>query len=429
MKKKFYLFKRGKTGVYYASVVDPVTGEIYSAKSTGTADRDEALITASQWAKNGVPSKRGNARSLPELREFKSILNSIKTADMTASQVKNICDELQKRGMLFSYELEGKREEKQYLLDFLQAFWNPEKSAYIQDKQQHGKRFSLRYLKVQQAALSAWKEFFSPSKLLNEVTRQDLRDFGKFLFGKGAASGTIQNKLGAGTLALAWAEREGIIPINPGKGLTRYTGGKIKRDCLTDSEMAKLFQVQWEDKRSYVAALIASTAALRSAEVRALRKLDISETCIEVNFSYSNCEGLKPPKNGEQRLAPLYPEVKRAIDELLLENPHSDLDNPFIFYSADESKPLGGEVFLKYLRRAMKAAGIDVGTRRIDFHSLRHFTAYKMVAEKGIGAAQIVLGHKTQAMTEHYADHQNAELIREIVQRESIILPFIKKSA
>jgi integrase len=109
----------------------------------------------------------------------------------------------------------------------------------------------------------------------------------------------------------------------------------------------------WFDKRAYIGAWVALTCGLRSGEIRALRSADIGETTLYVNHGWNNQEKLKKPKNGEIRTAPLVPEIRDMLLELMNENPH-DTEKGFIFYSDKPDRPCSAEFFLRNLYRAMR---------------------------------------------------------------------------
>jgi integrase len=160
------------------------------------------------------------------------------------------------------------------------------------------------------------------------------------------------------------------------------------------------------------------TTGLRSGEVLALRKEDIcnEDEYLYVRHSWSFIDGLKSPKNGEDRKVPLLPEVREMLLELLKENPHK-IDNPFVFYGLLEDKPLDDKVLLKGFKAACKAAGIDPKARRIVFHSHRHFYAARMVDKMTAEQISRITGHKSRAVFEEYADHiisENLEAARAI---------------
>ncbi|GHU56167.1 hypothetical protein FACS189442_4510 [Spirochaetia bacterium] len=224
-------------------------------------------------------------------------------------------------------------------------------------------------------------------------------------------------------VALAWASREGVIPHNPAERLTRFTGGEKKRGVLTPAEAADVFAVAWPDKRAFVGNLLAMTCGIRAGEVLALRKSDISADGKNLNIGHSwgRADGLKSPKNGEERKVPLLPEVKSALVDLVGENPWGD-DDGFMFYSiVKPNVPMDHKFLIDGLRGAIDAVNtdrkakqadaalIDWKARNITFHSHRHFYAARMMDKMKPEEIMRVTGHKTEAVFEGYADHVEAE--------------------
>jgi integrase len=117
-----------------------------------------------------------------------------------------------------------------------------------------------------------WRSFFSNTIALNGVTRKEPREFSIVLHDKGLSSSTINNIMIVGTSALKWAFTERLIPVDPAEGLTTFTGEGKSRDILTEEEIEALFQVEWQEKRAYIAAPVSLTTGIRSGEVRALRR-------------------------------------------------------------------------------------------------------------------------------------------------------------
>ncbi|MFP3043070.1 hypothetical protein LQZ19_14750 [Treponema primitia] len=56
-KKRYYTHTR-YSGIIYAELVNLVTGQKLAARSTGTADHDEAVLAIADWLKNGIPTGR-----------------------------------------------------------------------------------------------------------------------------------------------------------------------------------------------------------------------------------------------------------------------------------------------------------------------------------------------------------------------------------
>jgi integrase len=116
------------------------------------------------------------------------------------------------------------------------------------------------------------------------------------------------------------------------RNLIPYYTGKTTED-------EAVFNAPWTDKRAYIGNLLSITTGLRSGEVLAVRKSDIGKKVLTVRHSWSFIDGLKSPKNGDERNVPLLPEVWGGLMELLEDNPHT-VDDPFVFYGLLEDKPM-----------------------------------------------------------------------------------------
>ena len=115
-------------------------------------------------------------------------------------------------------------------------------------------------------------------------------------------------------------------------------------------------------------------------------------------------DGLKRPKNGKNRNAPLLPAVKAALLGLLEDNPYSETDpDPFVFYSGAAGRPCDGKVLLEGLKNVMAGLGIDFKGRNISFHSWRHFFCSKAAQKTDRKKVALVSGHLTDAVFDKYA--------------------------
>ena len=103
-----YLYQN-KKGIYLAEILDPVTGVRVCTRSTGTTSRDDALIIATEWAKNGIPKrKRGRAQkyqkpstlSVEATAGLAEILRYCKAGDIDEAGAIEIAHALKSRGLL-----------------------------------------------------------------------------------------------------------------------------------------------------------------------------------------------------------------------------------------------------------------------------------------------------------------------------------------
>ena len=416
--RKYYLHRRN--GIYYAEIISN-SGVKLSARSTGARNRDEAVMTVCNWLSNGIPAgNRKTLKPVEQAADLFSILKAIKQAELGKDDAMSIVAALRKRELIdFSVSKAGAGREM--FITFLLRFWDLEKSPYLKDKIAHGHKITANYCRD---AVNKIKYHWQPkftNAAINDVNRSDLREFSNHLKDKGLASNTIKNIMVIGKTALKWAHMEGIIPSDPSCTLMNFTGDQVHRDILTEKETEKLFKITWRDKRAYTAALLSLTTGLRSGEIRALRKDDIGNFRLNISNSWNNHEGLKCPKNGEKRIVPLLPQVRLLLCELLQESPHRNNENPFIFYSRDDSgKPCCSNTFLRYFRLACKEAEIDPENRKLDFHSFRHLFSTRMAERIEEHKVAKITGHRSEAAARIYQNHVTARILSEM-QKEAAL--------
>jgi integrase len=183
--------------------------------------------------------------------------------------------------------------------------------------------------------------------------------------------------------------------------------------------------------KAYIAALVAGTSALRSGEIRSLRREDIGEDVLYVRHNYNNFDGLKKPKNNEEQPVYLLPKVRTLLLSLLDKSPHTgiDLAKQFVFWSADPEKPISAQTVLKYFHCAVKRAEIDLSGRKVDLHSLRHYVATAWANETGdLRQVAIVTRHKDLRQAARYSDHTYEREVAEMGKTAAKILNFAKEA-
>jgi integrase len=413
----------------YAQIMNQETGAVLAVRSTKTTDRDQAVLTVGGWLRDGLPQKAWGKkpRPLSAAVGLAAILTSIKeTPDLDADGAAAIAEALRDRGLLDFHAVKSGPGNVNFIR-FLSEFWDYEKSPYIQEKLAHGYKIGQRYCYELKNRITGYWEPFFEGRTLRSITREDIKAFSLHLAkpkepkarekGRGGkqavkiAPGTISMILKAGLTALKYAYREKMISENPGEGILKFTGGSKKRGVLTLEEAMSVFAVKWPEKRAFAGNLLSMTTGLRSGEVLALRKSDIDpqKPILYIRHSWSPQDGLKSPKNGEERRVPLLPEVRAALMDLLAENPYKDTPDPFIFYSVLLDRPMDNKFLIDGLKAACKAIEIDPVARNIVFHSWRHFYAARMVDKMTAEQVQRVTGHKSRAVFEEYADHVTEE--------------------
>lgn len=402
-RKPFYLSKRGK--YWYARLVDPETETVLSAKSTGQTDRDMASAVAGNWVLTGKIKTSKETTDLSKQYSLAQLFNSLKTVDLDYKDANRIVEILKVRGLLGK----TKQADNQDFVEFLRYFYDYDKSPYVREKLAHGHSIGKRHCLDSLYRIKLYIEPVFKKRILSSVTRGELRDFFLDLAERGLSASSINKVISTIKVALSWAHKEGLLTHNPSEKLTAFVGKPKEKGILDDEETNKLFSVEWEEERSYVANLVAATCGLRAGEVLALRKEDIGLDRLFVRHAWSHVDGLKAPKNGEQRQIPLLSEVRKRLLALSEKNPW---DDGFIFFSTIENQPMDQTFLKKGLYKALEDIGISNEERlerNIVFHSWRHRYAAKMADLVDARSLGLATGHKTPAMLEHYAAHVNEQ--------------------
>lgn len=417
--RPFYLYK-SKRGIYYVQFSNSKTHERLTALSTRQKTYTEAMTVACNWLQKGLPTREGR-KSLETVETVQAFLSLLADGKLGSQELDRITHTLAQKGFgLTSTHTNAPAvpgTEKKLLVAFLEGFWTYETSPYVKDKVIHKQRIGKRHCYESKQRVVYWKNYFTESKYLEDVTTEELKAFEVYLADKKLSTATLNYIMIAGKTAFKWAVANKKLETNPCIGLTRYGKETKERDILSEAEAKKLFTVEWNDERARVGSLVAMTCGLRMGEVLALRMCDVEEKRLYVRHSWSAFDGLKSPKNGKAREVPLLPSVKKALTVLATKNPFGWDKERFIFYGAIKEKPVVENVIADGFKDALAKAGISEKQRKdrnIVFHSWRHYYA-KVIADRvDQRQAQLALGHMTAAMTAQYADHKTESDIVEI---------------
>jgi len=143
---------------------------------------------------------------------------------------------------------------------------------------------------------------------------------------------------------------------------------------------------------------------------------------------------LKCTKTGKVRVVPLLRGIREELIKLAESNPHGK--DGFIFYGLVPEEPMDTHFLLGGLKDALMKIGISEEgrvRRNIVFHSWRHYFATKMRSKLDPSFVKRATGHSTDAMLEHYTEHERDEDIDTLLTAADDmfgnIIPFERKSA
>jgi integrase len=428
----FSFHKRGNR--YYVQFWNPDTKKYTTAKSTGATTKNAATGVVMRWLDEGIPFDESK-RALTQTLNTNTLFDLIHRVDLTSREADRIVAVLTNRGLLIPPEADDEQ-----LVSWLLSFWDYDSSPYVADKLAHGQRIGRRRCQDTTYAINNhWVAFFK-DMMRSQVTREHLRQFGRYLADKVLSAKTINNTLSAGTVALHWAFESGMIKSDPTQGLRKFSGETKKRGILTDSEVADLFSIPWSDPRARLGSLLAAGTGLRAGEVLGLRYEDIGQDRLHVRHSWSNADGLKATKTGDERVIPLTSHLRAELLALAEMNPHKVGPGSFVFWSVSKAdRPMDFHFLLDSLKDTLalmktgpdateeqrKKAVIYWKERNIVFHSWRHRFAAFLADNTDQRTAMLATGHNTEAVFEEYAKHTTEENLRRLTNVMDRAIPHI----
>lgn len=446
--RRFCLDHRGR--VWYCKLYNPATKRYLSGRSTGEMQRDAALLTVAEWLSGGVPEpKQKGIRPVSNVFEVDTVLSALRVMQLTTADAQKIVSVLRDRQLIETAVVKA-GPGSQPLVSFLKQFWNYTSSPYVREKLAHDHRIGKRHCYGMTLCVHKyWVPYFAERRL-SEIRKADLQAFALWLKEeKGHNGKTVNNCLAAGTVALRWAAENEYIPANPAEGLMKFSGKSVKRGVLAEDEVCKLFAKPWRHERAYVGNLLAMSTGLRLGEVLAVQVRDIEMDRLRVRHSWSEQDKLKGTKTGEEREVPLLPDVRAVMLELARKNPHGIGPTAFVFWSTDHpDRPMDAHPLPEELRAALLRSGLSEDdqkdpakvreaaeywkSRKVVFHSWRHYFAARMADRPEARKVMSATGHKSGAVFEAYADHVSAETFDQVrtasVEAFGKLLPFVKSA-
>lgn len=388
-----------RNGVYYVRFKNELTGKYLSAKSTKSSNKKEAERIAYQM----LFGKTENTEKI----ENQKLVNLVHSADLSDSLINLVIEEAKKRGIIKAVV---KKSDKGNIdaFEYCSTFWDYEKSPYVRQKLRMGQQITIKHCEAQQTNIIRHFKDFLQSKLLGEITRADIeKQFDEI--GELKLSGHSKNMAMRSLLVpLKFAFSHEIITDDLTSGWIFFSEKYRRRMILSTEQLQAVFAVKWENPKVKLAAMLSACTGLRLGEILGLQKGDLGSARIYLKHSWSERDGLKSTKNGEERevMVPFDWLIEDLL-KLAEENPYQSDMSAFVFWGLTQSKPLDHKIFDKFFKRALVKAGFsEEEAKNYCFHSLRHFFTTNMYGIVSDITLQRQTGHKTHSMLLHYADHQ-----------------------
>ena len=367
MRQSFYLRQRKSDGLFSVIFIDPLT-EKRTERATGTNDEKKANAIAQGWLANGLPEN--------------PTVNKI-------AKTTSFCD-------------------------YLNQFWDFEKSEYFREQETMGKEPQPEYANEMQRAVKRYYQPYFQNKLLCQIDGNELQKFIVYLkIDKNLAASTVNSARNTAIKALRYAVRMKYIRHFDFDNVLRAGGKSKERGVLTRDEADKLFKLEWSCQKSRIAALIAYHTGMRLGEIRALKVCNIHENRIYVQFSWSSKKNRqKCTKNGEASNIPILPYLNNEIMTYIRQSKLYKLDS-LLFPGKKPEIPFDSVQIRKNFQKMLELIGIDDITRKkrgICIHSFRHLLAKNLV-ENGVDIeiGKKLLRQRTDSVFLHYSAHVDKE--------------------
>ncbi len=450
--KPYYPYKKPNTGIWYCSVISPVTRKKICSLSTRTRNKKEAESIMNEWAVLGFPQPQ-TAREkshlpvleLDLLKHFKSsaskknidfdtwsecflfMLDAYKKI-IPKEKAKDLIDSIANIYNLDLQTEETTEEDSPLFLDFALNFMDYDTSPYIQDQINSGileeqittrKSFTCKYYTIKKY-ISWFSEIYKDLKLKNLTAEIVNNFFAHIKSTSGMKLTTLKKEQSHFKCILKYAEKKNMMP-SISNDLIKYKAKSETKEILNKDELKKLFSSfdNFSSFKYYCFHRLAVETACRMGELQGLKLNDVKEIenlkgekeyWINIDKAWNTKESrMSTTKTKNSKVVLISKEMFEYLEKLKNENPFRDDDNSFIFFNKRLSdKP----VHYKSITSDMDKMFGKLGLKRkgLTFHSYRHLSVV-ILNDKNYSNEQIMLltGHASQKMVSHYANHITEE--------------------
>lgn len=323
------------------------------------------------------------------------------THQTTKTQARLYCDDLLKRGLLYSGSC-------QTFGNYARGFFD-DNSIWVLDRLALGDEerpgVSLGTLTKYRSALKTILMPYFESKKLQDITPSVVKQFRLYCLNERELSPkTINSAVGVLRIIVNTAMSDNLIMFDPLRGIKnlKEKNGTISAFTLSEAETV-LKSPRWIDDLIKHLNLTAALTGMRISEILAIRQATLHPDHIDVNDQCINYE-VRPLKTAEKRIVPIPPELFRILYKYCL-------DSDFAFYHQRQTRPYD------HLMMVLEAENIDKKARGLSFHSWRHFlNTYLLSQNVSKVKVDSIIGHTdSQTKVQKLYTHFNGDDYKEII--------------
>jgi integrase len=237
---------------------------------------------------------------------------------------------------------------------------------------------------------------------LSDIEPRDLLELKEHLLGEGISDSTVRNAFVPLQAIFRRAVKNGDLALNPTLDLP--AGDQGRERAATPAEAAALIDALPEAERALWAT--AFYAGLRRGELRALRVVDVNETCIHVEDGWDDVEGRQAPKSvAGRRDVPLTETLRVFLDAHLKRTGRTGED---LVFGRTASEPFTSRHVSKRADDAWKQL------ERLTLHEARHsFSTFLDAAGISETRSDRYMGHSNGSVAGRYRHQLAGQLVQD----------------
>lgn len=218
-----------------------------------------------------------------------------------------------------------------------------------------------------------------------QVKNQNLRDFQKFLMGKGYQAVSCARKLNAIRTFFEFLKKKGFIKNNPVIGINTPKFAKSTPRILSKMEYRALRDTCRSNARTAALIEIFLQTGLKVSEVASLQIQDINKDKLFIRKN-----------NVVYRDIPLTPSARKAIEKYLKERPQAKINNLFVTKN-------GTPLLIRNMSTILMRCFAQAEIKNASLNALRHTWIYnQLLAGIPLQVVSVLAGHKRVSTAARY---------------------------
>ena len=242
-------------------------------------------------------------------------------------------------------------------------------------------------------------------RALERITVSDMRAWMAQMRADGVGARSLARKLSAVKAFYRWlAEREGFEPTAVLSARAPKFQKKLPRPLAEEAARNLIDAIEMQSDKPWVAARdVAVVTLLWGCGLRISEALSLkgSDSPLPAALRISG-------KGGKERLVPVLPAARDAVDDYVRLCPYSTQDDTPLFFAV-RGGPLSPAAIQKVMARARMQLGLPASATP---HAMRHsFATHLLHAGGDLRAIQELLGHASLSTTQAYTGVDTAHLM------------------